>query len=104
MIKVTIFIYIEIILMLYFYCSTRDADGFSTRFFDILSMAFYLALFLYLQLHWVDRFQSLITSSIDSQSLFKSIFDNSDDCIMIVTDEKAETINQTLLNEFKVLF
>jgi hypothetical protein len=101
MIKVTIFLFIEVILSLYFYCYIRDASGLSTHIFNICSLAFGLALFLYLQLHWVDRFQSLISSSIDSQNLFQSIFDNSEESIMIVTDEKAETINRTLLNEFE---
>jgi hypothetical protein len=95
-------LYIEVIMTIYFYCYTRDTQGFSTRIFNICSMAFCLALFLYLQFHWVDRFQSLITSSIDSQCLFQSIFDNSDDCIIIVTAEKAETINKTFINEFEV--
>jgi hypothetical protein len=101
MIKVTIFLFIEVIFTLYFICYTREANGFSKHIFNICSLAFGFGVYLYIQLHWVDRFQSLITSSIDSQSLFQSIFDNSDESIIIVTDEKAETINRTLLNEFE---
>ena len=41
---------------------------------------------------------------IDAVSLFQSIFDNSEESIIIVTDGKAEYINETFLLEFNSLF
>jgi uncharacterized protein with von Willebrand factor type A (vWA) domain len=44
------------------------------------------------------------TNIIDAVSLFQSIFDNSEESIIIITDGKAEYINETFLIEFKDLF
>jgi len=41
---------------------------------------------------------------MDAQNLFQSIFDNSEDSILIITDDKVEYINETFLTEYKVLF
>ena len=63
-----------------------------------------LMLYLYLHRHWVEMFYILIGNSIDSQNLFQSVFDNSEDSIIIITDDKVEYINETFLSEYHSLF
>ena len=41
---------------------------------------------------------------MDAQSLFQNIFDNSEDSIMIITDDKVEYINETFLTQYQVFF
>ena len=103
---VTIFQYFQVMAVLYYHGidENQTMKGYNKHLFNIVSLALFLMAYLYLHRHWVEKFQILIGNSIDAQSLFQSIFDNSEDSILIITDDKVEYINETFLQEYQVLF
>jgi hypothetical protein len=56
------------------------------------------AVFIYILNYWLETIQSLIFNLIDAQSIFKHIFDNSEESIVIVTDNKIDYMNDMFLS------
>ena len=103
---ITIFQYLQVMVILYIYGlnENQTLKSYYEHLFNIFTLAAFLMVYLYLHRHWVEKFQILIGDSIDAQSLFQNIFDNSEDSIIIITDEKVEYINETFLTQYQVFF
>jgi hypothetical protein len=56
------------------------------------------AVFIYILNYWLETIQSLIFNLIDAQSIFKHVFDNSEESIVIVTDNKIDYMNDMFLS------
>ena len=88
---------------------TRNWEELNENELHIIKMNWFyicagLGIYLFLHRNWVNTFTNISANIIDAVSLFQSIFDNSEESTIIITDGKAEYINETFLNQFKYLF
>ena len=66
----------------------------------MVGLAFYFIVINYF-MNTISRFYSNI---IKAQSLFKDIFDNSEESVIILSDDKIEYVNDIFLQNFHKLF
>jgi len=67
------------------------------KFQYYITLISFFSLFIYIFTHWINKLQNLISKFIEAQSVFKHIFDHSEESIIIFTDSKVEYVNDTFL-------
>ena len=100
---ITLFQYVHTCVVLYLLANRENDQNETTKTLNTANMytlCLGLGLYLYLHQNWVTNFQKMSTNIIDAVSMFQSIFDNSEESTIIITDGKAEYINDTFLIQF----
>ena len=67
------------------------------KFKNYIAFVFAFSLFVYAFNYWINELKTLICKFIEAQSVFKHIFDNSEESIIIFTGSKVEYVNDTFL-------